>query len=293
MREDAPILRLENGLLRVEVSPSVGGRIVSLLHQATGEEWLWRNPSLPLRRVPPGTAYDPEFYGGIDEQIPCDGPETCDGVAYPDHGELWTQPLAARMDGDALVLCGELPLLGFRYERRMELAPDAASLQVQYRITNVGERPRAFLWKLHAALAVAPGDRILCPAATAQPLDLAWSRCREMKPFAWPQYGDLDMSRVPAPDDMAEFLALTGLATGSIGLRRAATGAELRIEFDRTVFPCCWLFASYGKLPDCYTVVLEPATSPDLTIAQAQRPARLAPGQALTTIVRYHVTSPP
>jgi galactose mutarotase-like enzyme len=285
------IVRLENGLLSVAVAPSVGGRVVSLLHKRSGHEFLWRNPTLPLRRVPPGTAYDPEFYGGIDEQIPCDGPETFDGVAYPDHGELWTQSLAVRKEGEALVLSGDLPLLGFHYERRMELVPDAPELRVSYRIENRSGRPRSFLWKLHAALAVAPGDRIVCPAITARPLDLAWSRCREMKPFAWPHEGDLDMSLVPALDGTAEFLALTGLAAGTIGLRRAATGTELRIEFDRTVFPWCWLFASYGKLLGHHTVVLEPATSAESTVHQARRPARLAAGQSLTTEVCYRVTT--
>ena len=95
-----PVYRIENDLLRVEVAPSVGGRITSLVDKRTGEEWLWHHPTLPLRRVPAGTAYDPEFYGGIDEQIPCDGPETLDGVTYPDHGELWTQPLHASHEGE-------------------------------------------------------------------------------------------------------------------------------------------------------------------------------------------------
>jgi hypothetical protein len=290
--DGVPVVRLENEFLQTDVAPSVGGRVVSLLHKRSGHEFLWRNPALSLRRVSPGTAYDPEFYGGIDEQIPCDGPETIDGVTYPDHGELWTQSLAVRKEGEALVLSGDLPLLGFHYERRMELVPDAPELRVSYRIENRSGRPRSFLWKLHAALAVAPGDRIVCPATAARPLDLDWSRCREMKPFAWPHYGGLDMSLVPPTDGTAEFLALTGLATGTIGLRRAATGAELRIEFDPAVFPCCWLFASYGKLLGHHTVVLEPATSADLTLAEAHTEGvarQLRAGEVLDTQVKMSV----
>ncbi len=137
-----PVHKIENDLLRVEVASSVGGRITSLVDKRTGEEWLWHHPSLPLRRVSPGTA---------------------------------------------------------------------------------------------------------------------------------------------------EFLALTGLSAGWIGLRRAATGAELRLEFDRSVFSCCWFFASYGKLLGHYTAVLEPATSASLTVVGDPSPARLASGETLTTSVSYRL----
>jgi hypothetical protein len=283
------LFRLENRLVRVEVAPDPGGRIVSLWHKPSRREWLWRNTALPLRRVPPGTVYDAEFYGGVDEQIPGDGPETIDGVAYPDHGELWTQALDAERDGAALVLRGRLPLLEFDYERRMELAPDGAALRVGYRIVNAGRRARAFLWKLHAALAIAAGDRIVCPAGSARPLDLAWSRCRETRAFVWPRQDGLDMSLVPRADGTAEFLALTGLSAGRIGLRCGATGMELNLEFDRAVFPCCWLFASYGKLLGHYVAVLEPATSASPTVAADGSPARLAPGETLATSVVYRL----
>ncbi|MEI6915857.1 MAG: DUF5107 domain-containing protein, partial [Armatimonadota bacterium] len=48
-----PVVRLENDHLIVDVAPSIGGRITSLVDKRTGEEWLWRNPTLPLRRVSP------------------------------------------------------------------------------------------------------------------------------------------------------------------------------------------------------------------------------------------------
>jgi hypothetical protein len=168
------------------------------------------------------------------------------------------------------------------------LAPDAPELRALYQLENRSDRPRAFLWKLHAALAVAPGDRIWCPATRARPLDLAWSRCQETTPFAWPRYADLDMSVVPAPDGTAEFLALTDLDAGEIGWLRPSTGLRFRITFDRAVFTCCWLFASYGKLLGHYTVVLEPATSPWLTLAEANASGldlRLPAGAVLETQV--------
>lgn len=295
MLDGVPVVELESRWLRVRVAPSIGGRIVGLEHRPTGQECLWRNRGIPLRRVAPGTVYDPEFYGGIDEQIPCDPAEEVAGVEYPDHGELWTQELEGRHEDDELVLRGELPLLGFSYERRLFLEEDAPTLRARYRLTNRSGQPRAFLWKLHVALAVAPGDRILCPAAQARPLDLAWSRCEKDKPFPWPVCGDLDMSRVPEADGTAEFLALTGLAEGRIGWTRVATGLSLSIAFDRAVFPCCQFFATYGKLLGHYTAILEPSTTPCVSLAEAVTAGTcrwLAAGETLETEVTYRVETP-
>ena len=286
---DSTKMLLENDSLKVEIVPGIGGRIVSLLHKPSGHEFLWRNKTLPLRRVSPGTAYDPEFYGGIDEQIPCDVPEIINGISYPDHGELWTQCLHAEMIHSTLVLSGRLPLLNFQYERWMELDPEMPGMRVRYRITNCGNEDREFLWKLHVALTAEHGDSITCPAATAQPLDLEWSHCTTNESFAWPNYGDMDMSKVIEADGTAELLSLTGLSNGVIGLQSMKSDLELNIYFDKTVFPCCWLFASYGKLDGHHTVVLEPSTDKILMVGESNSPARLSPGEVLETEVYYRV----
>lgn len=61
---------LENDSISLVVCPSVGGKIVSFCLKDTGQELLWRNEKLALRPYPEGTAYDPHFYGGIDELLP-------------------------------------------------------------------------------------------------------------------------------------------------------------------------------------------------------------------------------
>src|SRR5689334_4011243 len=98
-RDTIPILRLQSERLSVDVAPSVGGRVVNLVDQRSGHQFLWRNQAMPLARLAPGTEYDPSFYGGIDELLPNDIPETLHGLACPDHGELWTTALDWSADG--------------------------------------------------------------------------------------------------------------------------------------------------------------------------------------------------
>ena len=73
--------------------------------------------------MPPGSEYDPNFFGGIDELLPNDVPETIDGVACPDHGELWTTCLDWHLESDEVIhLQGMLSLFGLRYERAHDVA---------------------------------------------------------------------------------------------------------------------------------------------------------------------------
>lgn len=276
---------LENDTLRVVVAPAIGGRVVSLLHRPSGREFLWRNPRLTLACCRPGDAYDPNFYGGMDELLPCDIPETINGIACPDHGELWTLPLAAERVGDTLRLRGTLPRFGLDYERRMRV--EGNRLICDYRLINPNATERYFMWKLHAALAVQPGDRIDCPAATARAADTEWSRRKSPAPFAWPDADGLDMSRVPVPDGSTEFLFLYGLAEGRMALE-ARDGARLECRFDRAVFPCCWYFASHGAMDGAFTGVLEPCTTMPLSVNEAATSgycSRLPPGGELATTV--------
>ena len=284
-----PTLVLENELLRAVVVPSIGGRVVSLVHRPSGRECLWRNPRLKPAPCAPGAAYDPNFYGGIDEVIPGDLPETINGIACPDHGELWTLALNAEERDDSLILSGRLPLFGLEYRRAMHLEENR--LICRYEIVNRSGAGRQFMWKLHAAMDVQPGDRIVCPAATAQIADPEWSRRKSTAPFDWPVADELDMSVVPAPDGTTEFLYLHGLGEGILGIE-SADGTGIVCSCDPAVFPCCVYFASHGAMDGAYTAVLEPCTAMPLSVNEAAQNgfcSCLQDGESLATAISWAV----
>lgn len=283
-----PIVRLESDCLRVDVAPGVGGRVVSLIDKASGHEFLWRNRTLSFQRLPAGSEYDPNFFGGIDELLPNDLPEVINGVKCPDHGELWTTALDWQCEGDRLRLRGTLPLFGLRYEREMALRADGPWLDCIYRISNPTAQPRHFLWKLHAALNVAPGDLVDCPARKAQVVDLAWSRYHTLAPFDWPRIEGQDAHMIPAPDGTVDFFYLFELAEGRMAWRRPSDGLTFAYQFDLKVFPYAWMFASYGGFNGHYTVILEPCTAMPLSVKEAAARSQcsfLKPGETLETRV--------
>jgi len=284
--DGVPLVRLESDSLRVDVAPGVGGRVVSLVEKTGGHEFLWRNRALPLQLLPAGSEYDPNFYGGIDELFPNDIPEEINGVPCPDHGELWTLPLAWQCDGTRLKLEGSLPRFGLKYEREMSLRADAPWLDLTWRISNPTAHTRQFLWKMHAALVIAAGDVIDCPAGRAQVVDLNCSRFSSLSPFAWPMIECKSADVIPPADGTMDFFYLFDLREGRIAWRRPRERLEFAYHFDTRVFPYAWLFASYGGFLGHYTVILEPCTAMPISVNEAASKKQcsvLQPGETLET----------
>lgn len=289
-QDSTKVIRLTGAHLEVEVAPEIGGRITNIRSLKAGHQFLWKNPALSLEKRPDGSAYDPNFYGGIDELIPNDMPEDLDGVFLPDHGELWTHALDCEVLENGLSLSGTLPLCGLQYRRSIILCEDAPGIALEYTITNPTAEVKKFLWKFHAALAIEPGDEILCPAKTAKVADPAYSRWTDFRPFHWPEIEGARADLIPPKDGTTDFLYLSELTEGYMGWRR---GDELAFlyRFDPAVFPYCWYFASYGGFLGHYTAVLEPCTAMPMSVKEAaalQQCSVLKAGETLTTTVHIY-----
>jgi Domain of unknown function (DUF5107) len=137
--EGFPVLRLENEALTVDVLPDLGGKILQITHRTLGRSFLWHNPRQRLRRLPLGASYDDHFFGGWDELLPNDVVESIAGETLVDHGELWTTPLSAVVEGMTVVLSGLLPITPLRFEKRIALT-GGKSIEVRYKLENTAAR---------------------------------------------------------------------------------------------------------------------------------------------------------
>jgi hypothetical protein len=234
---------------------------------------------VPLRREAPGTEYDPNFYGGIEELLPNDIPESIDGVECPDHGELWTLSLDAVQGPGLLELRGLLPGCRLALQRWIRVEGDRCV--VKTRLTNESGRSRSFLWKLHAAVKIQPGDRIECDADRFIGADPDWSRRKGGG--AWTG------ETVPEFDGSTEFLYLDGLRAGEMSLARG--GKRFGVRFDPKVFRYPWYFASYGGFDDHHVAILEPCTAMPISVNEAKELGQcslLGPGETLETVYEYY-----
>jgi hypothetical protein len=145
------------------------------------------------------------------------------------------------------------------------------TIDVDYRIQNPGSQRREFLWKLHAAMNIEPGDQIVCPARTARVVDPQWSRWKRLEPFAWPVIEGKRADQIPPLDGTLDFLFLYDLDAGQMGWKRPSRRLSFSYSFDTQVFPYAWYFASYGGFDGHYVAILEPCTTMPLSVNEAAK----------------------
>jgi hypothetical protein len=190
-----------------------------------------------------------------------------------------------------LKLYGQLPLFGLSYEREIALRSNGPFVDFKYRLGNTADGPRQFLWKLHAALKISPGDMIQCPAKKGQVVDPAWSRFKTLEAFNWPRVEGQEANKVPAQNSTTDFFYLSELAIGEVGLHSATRRVKFVYQFDANVFPYAWIFASYGGFSGHYTVILEPCTAMPIFVNEAAAKKQcsvLKPQQTLETSVSIY-----
>jgi Domain of unknown function (DUF5107) len=283
------ILTLENEQLAVSLAPALGGKILSVYNKELCKEFVWTNKDLIISTNPPGSDYDSNFFGGIDELIPNDLPETIDSINYPDHGELWTTPLQSEVIGNEIKVHGKLGLSGLYYGKTVHLDKEHPVIILDYNIKNEAGQLRHFLWKLHAALNIAPGDKLETAAVRGQVIDPAYSRFTTLREFNWPAIENMDASLVPGNNKTMDFFYLSDIPFGEMKMISGEEEHLFSYRYDNSVFPYQWYFASYGGFLNHYTAILEPCTNMPMSVKEAKEKnqcAFLQPGEALTTTVR-------
>lgn len=291
MTNGIEILTVETDHLKFSIVPALGGKILSIYNKHLKKEFLWTNDKLALQTNESGADYDSNFLGAIDELIPNDLTEKIDTLEYPDHGELWTTRLQYEITGEKIRVFSKLELSGLYYSKTIYADPNSPLLSVEYSIKNETSNPRNFLWKLHAALKIQPGDRLITPAALAQVVDPEYSRFKNTAEFRWPWIEDQDASIIPAANKTMDFFYLYNTPTGEMQLVSNNGEHVFSYRYDKSIFPYQWYFASYGGFLDHYTVILEPCTNMPISVNEAMakgQSAVLAPGQSVTTTVQIY-----
>ena len=285
------IINGENDHLEFSLAPACGGKIIRIYNKLLQKEFLWINKNLQLTVLLNGAGYDSNFYGGIDELLPNDIPENIDGIAYPDHGELWTTCLDYELKKDSVAVSGKLKRSGLYYTKTMRLDANEPVIYLQYKIRNTAHVQRNFLWKLHAALDIKEGNQLVTTAKKGKVVDPAYSRFSNLHEFNWPVIEDKDASLVPQKNNTVDFFYLYDAAQPAMNFLSEGGSHLFRYQYDEKIFPFQCYFASYGGFLNHYTAIIEPCSSMPMSVNNAKALHQctvLEPGEEINTIVSIY-----
>ena len=272
------LLRGRNEGVEVGLLPEVGGKMISLRSE-TGREWLWQARRRPYRRPEYGGAFEAYDISGFDECFPGigEGPYPLapwEGVTVPDHGELWTLPWDAVVDGETLALSVHGVQFPYALEKRLTLG--ASRVRIEYRLENLSPFPLRYLWSAHPLFDARPGMRVELPEGVGVRTD--WSKGGRLGELGtrhtWPSTRDASGATVTldllpqlgagtADKLYTDRLPMTGGDT-ICRLLDPEIGESVGFRFDPAEIPYVGVWLNMDGWPlsgeTCFNVALEPCT---------------------------------
>ncbi|MGA2499026.1 MAG: hypothetical protein ABSH20_14890 [Tepidisphaeraceae bacterium] len=189
---------IENDAFRMEVWPEIGGKVASLVDKADNHELFFSYPAeIPDQRPRYDNTYADSWCAGWDECFPSVAPSRYvgfpyDGIASPDHGELWGLPTTAVPTRNGITTVWHGLRFGYRLTRKLHL--EDQSILADYTLVNLAPFPFRFVWAQHVLLALRQQMVVEIPAAGEWRFSHNASGERKDEPFRWPRLGDLDLS---------------------------------------------------------------------------------------------------
>lgn len=286
---------LESALIRVEIAPALGGKIISLYSKRTSTEWLLP-PLRPYAEAKATGGFEEWDGGGFDECLPT----VAATDTAPDHGEVWRHAWQETPAESAVVLRTTALSGAVAFERRAHL--DGPSLVLDYAVENRSQTPQSLIYSAHPLLHVEQGDRILLPAEMREVVveGSAGERLgRRGDRIEWPgpKLGE-DLSVVGPPDGLRADKVFAGPMTdGWCALVRPTLDEGVELTFSCDVLPYLGLWICRAAWPDSgakkqYTVAFEPTGSPHDSLTDAEHAGMawlLAPGDRREWSLRFRV----
>jgi len=228
---------LENDAIRMQVWPQLGGKVSSIVDKADKFELMFNYPA----ELPETSQYDLPYgngwYAGWDECFPAIAPSPYsghpyDGIAVPDHGELWGLPTTAVPTKDGITTVWHGLRFGYRITRKLFL--DGPAVVAEYTLINLAPFEFRFVWAQHALLSLAAPAEL---DMTHAPL-FRWSHDAAgnevQKTFDWPRTADGDDLSKPAtlPPGKAWKIYSADPIESSAVVRYPTRGRTVQIEYN-------------------------------------------------------------
>ncbi len=288
---------LENDILKVIVLPKRGGKTASILYKPKGFELL-SQPKGEYTLLVPGMDFSKGDASGFDDAFPSIDRETVmvdrKAINYPDHGEIWTMPMAAAMGDNSILLDGQSGILPYRYQKEIRLVGDKVCYH--YAISNSGIVSFPCLWACHGLLRYEPDMRLTYPSGMMYAQNVLSSpELGEVGELHTLTGGSYDFSIVPPKEShtMVKYYLQGRCIEGRCGIIYPTQGVACEMEFEHQNLPYLGFWLTAGGYRGDYNCAFEPATGyydSISKVAESGTAVTLSPGQTLSFSLSYRLS---
>lgn len=266
MHDAVKMLTLANEALTVRVLPELGGKICGLKDEKTGFECLFQNPKVTYARPQCYDSFANYDASGFDDAFPNidESWSLLNGrrIHFPDHGEIWSMPMTAQMDGDAILLRGEGRVLPYRYAKRISL--QGRQMHLHYTIENSGTEPLPFFWTMHCLVNVDAKTRLILPEEPMKAENvLAGTDLGEVGSLLDVRDGKLDLMHMPevGAASMRKYYLAGAVKTGACGFLFPPQRLCMMITYDAKILPYLGMWCTMGGFRGDVNAALEPSSA--------------------------------
>jgi galactose mutarotase-like enzyme len=265
---------LESEALRAVILPERGAKIASLYDKRAGREWL-AHPAPPFQPLTYGESFIDQDMSGWDEMFPTiiacpyPGAGPYRGQALPDHGEVWALPWQVeRAANGELLLSVQGRALPYRLWRMAKLV-EAATLELSYRLENLGAANFNYLWAAHPQFVADASTAICLPKSNRSVINVMnsalWGEAGRQYP--WPlattsdgTHWQLDRIAPAERGDCRKFYLPPDEPATWAALADERTGSTLHIEWSPAQVPYLGIWVDEGAYSREAVTALEPSS---------------------------------
>ncbi len=288
-----PAYRVVTSALEAVFLPEDGGKLVSIIANQDGFEFLCQNPAPDYTRLAYDGSYVASECASWDDMFPTIDPYTPTegeyaGVTYPDHGEVCRLPMEVSQDGDALTFSCTSRLFRITYTKTIRAEEDGA-LALTYHIQNHGHEDFPYIWAAHCMLRGTDDLVVLTPYTADAPVAYMFGpEGRELLPR------DRLVGYTPGTGAAYKFYYTEPTDGGFLCGAYTASGHAFEMDYRESAeaIPYVGLWINNGKFKDYYNIALECATTPYDAPHKAMEKGYcsvIKAGEAITFTVRVRV----
>lgn len=311
------LIRLSAPGLEALINPHRGGDVLSLVHNETQTEVLWRSrrarqclPSAGPLRQDLASFYD-EYPGGIQELFPNSAASTqVGGSDLPFHGEAcrvpWQGAKSSTTEAETVTLDVHLRRSPVKLTKKISVDNTNPVLVIESSVRNLSPRPIPYTWGFHPAFGAAlleGGCRIYLPADEVLVHPERFSNLQRWEPGSRQGLEGNGAVRTldlrDAEETGADLLYLK-CREGWFVARNESTGLTVSGTWDIETMPYLWVWQECRDLVDFpwwgleHVAGIEPQSSAPAqelrSLVEAGDAGWLGPDETQSTFMRLSVT---